>query len=78
MWCREKSRGKEAEVEEKPMKHRRCASSSRLNCADTLWKDVAQVLHTVSFSFILFFLPFQQYGKILDVEIIFNERGSKV
>lgn len=27
---------------------------------------------------LLFFFPFQQFGKILDVEIIFNERGSKV
>lgn len=26
----------------------------------------------------LLFLSLQQFGKILDVEIIFNERGSKV
>lgn len=26
----------------------------------------------------LLVFPFQQFGKILDVEIIFNERGSKV
>lgn len=50
------------------------ASSSWLNSADTLWRDAAQDLHAASFSFFLF----QQYGKILDVEIIFNERGSKV
>lgn len=33
------------------------------------------------FSFLFHFLPLfilQQFGKILDVEIIFNERGSKV
>lgn len=28
--------------------------------------------------FPFFFVPLQQFGKILDVEIIFNERGSKV
>lgn len=29
-------------------------------------------------SVFLYLVPFQQYGTILDVEIIFNERGSKV
>lgn len=30
------------------------------------------------FCFLFLFLSLQQFGKILDVEIIFNERGSKV
>lgn len=31
-----------------------------------------------SWSFFAFLSSLQQFGKILDVEIIFNERGSKV
>lgn len=30
------------------------------------------------FLFLFLFFSLQQFGKILDVEIIFNERGSKV
>ena len=73
------SRGKEDLLEEKKdYQGWLGASSSWLNSADTLWPYAVLDLHARSSILILFLFVFQQFGKILDVEIIFNERGSKV
>lgn len=53
---------------------------SQIIMVEQCWHPVARSLTwlTCLFSLFSFFFPFQQFGKILDVEIIFNERGSKV
>lgn len=49
-----------------------------LGGAATSWPQVGLHLRRRLSLVFLLFLHFQQFGKILDVEIIFNERGSKV
>lgn len=73
MWCIKKGRGKE-DMGVGGYQSRLSAISSWLNSADTLWQDAAPHSHAYS----VYSSSFQQFGKILDVEIIFNERGSKV
>lgn len=49
-----------------------------LSSAATMWPNINLHLSCLFSLSPPFFSCFQQFGKILDVEIIFNERGSKV
>lgn len=56
-------------------------AGSHMVVAEQYWHPVARCMTCLLCLFshlFFFFLIFQQFGKILDVEIIFNERGSKV